>query len=223
MFFAQYFGDVVGTYEGCLPLSESIWGYDSTWRWWGHLTTILHNLTRSNLGSQKIEFSVALSLAPRRSEIYEAMLIAREREREREWHILFLLFITGMIFVCRMDPSELRDPAPMAGFTLWSTSLDQKMVRELDSTTMEHWLKVTHLNIHVQYHRGMEGLLLAGITLIMPGGVVQWKWIIWFYPTRPWLMKKLQGWVPTNNVHVSSRLKGLCIILLLKLNGKTNN
>ena len=40
---AQNFLQVVGTYKGYLPLSESRWGGDSTWRWWGHLTTILHN------------------------------------------------------------------------------------------------------------------------------------------------------------------------------------
>ena len=38
--FAQNFGDVMGIYEGHLPLSEGRWGGDSSWRWWGHPTTI---------------------------------------------------------------------------------------------------------------------------------------------------------------------------------------
>ena len=48
MVFAQNFGDVVGTYKGYLPLSESRWGGDSTWRWWRHLITILCNQTHLN-------------------------------------------------------------------------------------------------------------------------------------------------------------------------------
>ena len=37
-----------GLYKGCLPLSESRWGGDSTRRCWGHLTTILRNQTCLN-------------------------------------------------------------------------------------------------------------------------------------------------------------------------------
>ena len=44
-FLPQHFGDVVGTYEGHLLLSQGRWGGDSGWRWWGHLNTILHNQT----------------------------------------------------------------------------------------------------------------------------------------------------------------------------------
>ena len=48
MVFAQNFGDMVETYEGHLLLSEGRWGGDSSWRWWGHLTTILCNRTFLN-------------------------------------------------------------------------------------------------------------------------------------------------------------------------------
>ena len=48
MVFAQIFLQVVGNYEGHLPLSESRWGSDSTERWWEHLNTILCNRTCLN-------------------------------------------------------------------------------------------------------------------------------------------------------------------------------
>ena len=86
MDFAQNFGDVVGTYEGCLPLSEDRWGYDSTLKWRGHLTTIIINSTHLNflhqeeVGSKKLKLLLAISLMPKQSEISEVMLIARARE-----------------------------------------------------------------------------------------------------------------------------------------------
>ena len=44
-FLPQTFGQVVGTYEGLLQLSECTWGDDSTLRWWGHLNITLCNQT----------------------------------------------------------------------------------------------------------------------------------------------------------------------------------
>ena len=44
-FLPQNFGQVVGTYEDLLWLSECTWGNDSTLRWWGHLNITLCNQT----------------------------------------------------------------------------------------------------------------------------------------------------------------------------------
>ena len=44
-FLPQNFGQVVGTYEGLLWLSECTWGDDSTLRWWGHFNITLCNQT----------------------------------------------------------------------------------------------------------------------------------------------------------------------------------
>ena len=48
VFLPQNFGPLVGTYEGFLLFCECRWDGDSTWRWWGHLSTSCWNWTCLN-------------------------------------------------------------------------------------------------------------------------------------------------------------------------------
>ena len=59
-FLPRHFGDVVGTYEGCLPFFESTWGHNSTCRFWGHPThfgirVTLHDLIFLKICLQSVD------------------------------------------------------------------------------------------------------------------------------------------------------------------------
>ena len=63
MVFAPNFGDLVGTYEDRLPLSECRYSHNSFWRWWGTPYHFLAEMNSFNLfalsgsGDLKCSFS----------------------------------------------------------------------------------------------------------------------------------------------------------------------